>query len=62
MHLVAIIFYFFVKNEALILPMLNGKESRRHLPSGLELEFTSNNRALAIIAIVSGALAYLLLR
>ena len=61
MHLVAVFFYFFVKNENLIRPMFNGKKIGRHLPPRPELEFTSNYRAVAIIAVVSGALAYLLL-
>lgn len=61
MHLVAVFYYFFVKNENLIRPMFNGNKSNRHLPSGPEIEFMSNSRALAIIAVVSGVLAYLLL-
>lgn len=60
-HLVAIFFYLCVKRENLIGSMVTGYKSLEDLPPKLRLKFTNSAVALAILATVSGLVAYGLL-
>jgi cytochrome b len=55
LHLVAIFFYYFVKRENLIQPMVTGHKHRVHLPAIVDLKFTHPYVALAIFAAVTAA-------
>lgn len=57
MHLVAIFFYFFVKNENLIIAMLTGKKRSEDLPADTRIKFTNWAYALALFSVIAGAIA-----
>jgi cytochrome b len=50
MHLVAVFFYLFVKEENLIKPMVTGYKHRDHLPPKLNLKFVHWAIAVAVLA------------
>jgi len=50
MHLVAVFFYLFVKEENLIKPMMTGYKHRDHLPPQLNLKFVHWAIALGVLA------------
>jgi cytochrome b len=53
-HVVAVCFYLFVKDENLIGPMFTGKKKSAHLPPGLNLRFTNPLFALLLWALSAG--------
>jgi cytochrome b len=53
LHVVAVFFYFFVKNENLIAPMVTGKKPRHHVPAERKLHFVGVSIALAVLAVAA---------
>jgi cytochrome b len=60
LHLVAIGFYFLVKGENLIAPMVTGKKHRAHVPEGVALVFTHPVIALALLLLSAACAAWIL--
>jgi cytochrome b len=61
LHLVAIGFYFLVKGENLVGPMVTGKKHRAHVPEGVALVFTHPLIALALLLLSAACAAWILL-
>lgn len=61
LHLVAIFFYWLVKGENLIKPMVTGYKYRDHLPKQLNLSFTHWNVALIVLSVAAGIVGWILL-
>lgn len=59
-HVVAVFFYFWVKGENLIGPMLHGKKHRAHVPPDLNLRFTRSVIALALLTLSAGLVWWIL--
>jgi len=60
LHLVAIGFYFLVKGENLVGPMVTGKKHRAHVPEGVALVFTHPIVALALLLLSAACAAWIL--
>jgi cytochrome b len=60
LHLVAIGFYFLVKGENLVGPMVTGKKHRAHVPEGVALVFTHPVIALALFLLSAAFAAWIL--
>ena len=60
LHLVAIGFYFLVKGENLVAPMVTGKKHRAHVPEGVALVFTHPVIALALLLLSAACAAWIL--
>jgi cytochrome b len=60
LHLVAIGFYFLVKGENLVGPMVTGKKHRAHVPEGVALVFTHPMIALALLLLSAACAAWIL--
>jgi cytochrome b len=61
MHVVAVLFYRFVRGEDLVAAMLSGKKPRSETPADVSLEFARPRRALLWLALAS-ALVYWIAR
>lgn len=61
LHLVAIGFYFLVKGENLVGPMVTGKKHRAHVPEGVALVFTHPAIAVLLLLLSAGCAAWILL-
>jgi len=59
-HLVAIGFYFLVKGENLVGPMVTGKKHRAHVPEGVALVFTHPIIALLLLLLSAAGAAWIL--
>ena len=53
-HVVAVLFYYFVGGENLIAPMVHGKKPRAALPSALDLKISRLPAALLCLAVAAG--------
>jgi cytochrome b len=60
LHLVAIGFYFLVKGENLVGPMVTGKKHRAHVPEGVALVFTHPVIALALLLLSAACAVWIL--
>jgi cytochrome b len=60
LHLVAIGFYYLVKGENLVGPMVTGKKHRTHVPEGVVLAFTHPVIALALLLLSVACAAWIL--
>jgi cytochrome b len=60
LHLVAIGFYFLVKGENLVGPMVTGKKHRAHVPEGVALVFTPPVIAIALLVLSAACAAWIL--
>ena len=60
LHVVAVFFYWLVKGENLIKPMVTGYKHRDHLPAKLHLEFTHWTVALMVLAAAGGVTFWIL--
>jgi cytochrome b len=60
MHLVAVFFYWLVKGENLVKPMLTGYKHQDHVPGRLELRFAHWGLALLSLAAAGGVAAWIL--
>lgn len=60
MHLVAVGFYWLVKGENLVKPMVTGYKYRDHLPRELNLEFVHWAIALVVLMAVAGIVGWIL--
>jgi cytochrome b len=61
LHVVAVFFYFFVKRENLVTPMLTGKKLAHHVPEGRELRFTRTWLA-GVLFLLCAAVAWWVVR
>jgi len=59
-HLVSIGFYFLVKGENLVGPMVTGKKHRAHVPEGVALVFTHPIIALLLLLLSAAGAAWIL--
>lgn len=59
-HLVAIGFYFLVKGENLVAPMVTGKKHRAHVPEGVALVFTHPIIALVLLLLSASVAGWIL--
>ena len=59
-HLVAIGFYFLVKGENLVGPMVTGKKHRSRVPEGVALVFTHPVIALLLLLLSAAGAAWIL--
>jgi cytochrome b len=58
LHVVAVGFYLLVKNHNLVGAMLTGRKHPRHVPAGLNLNFTRLYIALLLLALTCGIVAW----
>jgi len=61
LHLVAVFFYWLVKGENLIVPMITGHKSGNHVPPGLRLRFVHTAVAFLILVAIAGAVEFALM-
>ena len=61
LHLVAIGFYYLVKGENLVGPMVTGRKHRAHVPDGVALAFTHPLIALGLLLLSAAIAAWILL-
>jgi len=60
LHLVAVGFYYLVKGENLVGPMLTGQKHRAHVPEGLTLAFTHPVIAVLLLLLSAAIAAWIL--
>jgi len=58
LHVVAVGFYLLVRNHNLVGAMFTGKKHPRHVPAGLNLNFTRLYIALLLLALTAGIVAW----
>lgn len=61
LHLVAVGFYYFVKGQNLVAPMMNGWKHRRNVPDEIAIKFVHPALALGLLLISAATVAWILL-
>jgi len=60
LHVVAVGFYYFVKGENLVAPMLSGRKHRAHVPEGASIIFAHPALALGLLLASAAVAAWIL--